>query len=68
VSESALAANTRLPELGIDSVAMLSAGIVLQAELEVIIPEHEIVRIFMADTVSDSIAITCEVLQLLRHE
>lgn len=61
MSESALAEDTRLHELGVDSVAMLAAGAVLQAELEISINPDDIVRIFMAETVAEAIAITSKV-------
>jgi acyl carrier protein len=61
VSESVLTEDTKLAELGIDSVSMFAAGLVLQSELEIEVPESDIVRIFTARTVSESIAllVTC---------
>lgn len=60
VSESAITRSTKLHELGIDSVAMFGAGMVLQAELAVEIADHDIRRIFTAGDVAESIALAAE--------
>lgn len=59
VSVSTLAPDTKLTELGIDSVTMFSAGAVLQAELDIGIADPDVIRIFMADTILEAISITC---------
>lgn len=60
ISESNLADSSGLAELGIDSVGMLAAGAVLQAEMEIVFSEEQILRIFTAESVSEAIAIACD--------
>jgi acyl carrier protein len=60
VSESTITKSTRIRDLGIDSVAMYGAGMVLQAELGLEVTDADIIRIFTANDVAESTSLVSD--------